>query len=174
MSADSFPATTAPGQEYRGRSARGRTLMRPAALRLSWPIVALALLVMLGVSVWLRTTALHFYFWVDEGISVGIASHPLSQIPSLMRRDGSPPLYYVLLHFWMAWRGHSEVATHEFSLIFALLAIPAAYWAGASLFGRRTGLIAALLAAGAPYLTTYAQETRMYSLVALLSILVAG
>ena len=89
--APSAPATTAPGQEYRGRSARGRTLMRPAALRLSWPIVALALLVMLGVSVWLRTTALHFYFWVDEGISVGIASHPLSQIPSLMRRDGSPP-----------------------------------------------------------------------------------
>jgi hypothetical protein len=119
----------------------------------------------------LRTRSLHFHCWVDEGISVGIASHSLAHIPALLRQDGSPPLYYLLLHLWMAARGHSEVATHELSLIFALLTIPVAYWAGASLFGRRVGLISALMAALVPYLTAYAQETRMYALLALLAVI---
>jgi hypothetical protein len=74
----------------------------------------------------------------------------------------------------MAWRGKTEVATHELSLIFSLLTIPVAYWAAKSMFGRRAGLMGAVLAALAPYLTVYATETRMYSLAALLSLFVAG
>jgi hypothetical protein len=56
----------------------------------------------------------------------------------------------------------------------ALLCIPAAFLAGRAMFGARTGWIAALLAAMNPFLTYYAQETRMYALVALLSTVVAG
>jgi hypothetical protein len=127
---------------------------------------------MLG-SLYLRTRGLHVHLWVDEGLSVGIARHPLSKIPHLLREDGSPPLYYVLLHIWMQLRGHSEVATHELSLIFALLMIPLAYWAGSTLFDRRTAMIAAIIAAFVPYLTGYGQETRMYTLMAVFSLLVA-
>jgi hypothetical protein len=136
--------------------------------------VAGGLLALTLVSLWFRTRALHVHYWVDEGLSVGIAGHPLSAIPGLLREDGSPPLYYLLLHLWMAWRGTGEVATHELSLIFALLTIPAAYWVGTSVFDRRAGVVCAIIAALAPYLTMYAQETRMYSLMALLSLLVAG
>ena len=52
----------------------------------------------------------------------------------------------------------------------ALLAIPGGLWAGWSLFGRRAGLIAALCAVN-PFLTGYAQETRMYALMLVLSLL---
>ena len=44
-------------------------------------------------------------------------------------------------------------------------------WAGWSLFGRRAGLICAALCAVNPFLTGYAQETRMYSLMLVLSLL---
>jgi 4-amino-4-deoxy-L-arabinose transferase-like glycosyltransferase len=125
-------------------------------------------------SLFLRLRGINSHLWVDEGLSVGIARHPLSHIPSLMRQDGSPPLYYMLLHLWISLRGHGEVATHELSLIFSLLTIPAAYWLGNGIFGRRAGLTAALLAATVPYLTVYAQETRMYSLLALLALVTAG
>ena len=74
----------------------------------------------------------------------------------------------------MSWRGTGEIATHELSLIFALLTIPVAYWFGASLFGRRTGLVAATIAALSTYLTVYAQETRMYALMTLLAVIIAG
>ncbi len=58
--------------------------------------------------------------------------------------------------------------------MFALLAVPASFWAGAALFDRRAGALAAAGAAGSPFLTYYAQETRMYSLVVLLSILASA
>lgn len=172
MSADTITAPSASTREASPETPRpGRRLPQ---LRLTPATIALSLLVMLGVSVFLRTRSVHFYYWVDEGLSVGIAGHPLSHIPGLLRQDGSPPLYYVILHVWMALFGRGEVATHLLSLVFGLAIIPAAYWAATSLFDRRTGVIAAVLAAGAPYLTVYAQETRMYALMAFISVFIAA
>src|SRR3954452_22311332 len=128
----------------------------------------------MGVSLMLRMGALQGSYWIDEGISVGIASHPLVDIPRVLGQDGNPPLYYLLLHSWMQLTGTSEAATRSLSLIFALLAIPASFWAGARVFDRRAGALAAAGAAGSPFLTYYAQETRMYSLVVLLSILASA
>src|SRR3954468_13298601 len=128
----------------------------------------------MGVSLLLRTGALDGSYWIDEGISVGIASHPLADIPRVLGQDGNPPLYYLLLHGWMELIGTSEAATRALSLVFALLAVPASFWAGVRVFDRRAGAVAAAGAAGAPFLTYYAQETRMYSLVVLLSILASA
>src|SRR4029079_6406321 len=55
--------------------------------------------VLLAVSILLRTRELGVGFWIDEGLSVGIADRPLTDIPGVLRQDGSPPLYYLLLHF---------------------------------------------------------------------------
>ena len=149
-------------------------VLRRENLRLTpWGVVAIMSVLVLG-SLWLRVRSLDFHYWIDEGLSVGISSHPLRDIPSLLRQDGSPPLYYLLLHVWMGVFGKREVATHVLSLLFVLATIPAAYWAGTSLFDRRAGVISAVLAAGVPYLTVYAQETRMYALLALLALIVAG
>jgi mannosyltransferase len=126
------------------------------------------------LSIVLRTRDFDVGFWIDEGLSVGIADRPLSDIPAALRLDGSPPLYYALLHVWMAVFGTTETATHALSLLFAVLAVPAAWWAARGLFGATAGLAAALLAATNPFLTHYAQETRMYALVALLGVLACG
>jgi 4-amino-4-deoxy-L-arabinose transferase-like glycosyltransferase len=123
------------------------------------------------VSLYLRTLALGDAFWMDEALSVGIAEQPLSELPGVLRGDGAPPLYYALLHFWIDAVGDTMGQTHALSVVLALVAIPAALWAGWSLFGRRAGLIAATLAAFNPYLTLYAVETRMYSLMVLLCLL---
>src|SRR3954468_2342645 len=123
-----------------------------------------------AASLWLRTRVLGGGFWIDEGISVGIAHHPLSPIPHLLRQDGSPPLSYLLLHIWIGWFGDGERAVHTLSLIFALVFIPLAYWAARSLFGRTAGWVCAMLAAVDPYLTYYGQEARMYTLAACLGL----
>lgn len=175
MSTDTFPAQRppAPGEIFPPTvEARRRASVRDLALSRWGVLGALALMVL--VSLWLRTRGIRFYYWIDEGLSVGIASHPLMHIPSLLGQDGSPPLYYMLLHVWMSAFGSGEVATHLLSLLFALLIIPISYWAGASLFDRRAALICAVLAAGAPYLTTYGQETRMYAQLGLLSLIASA
>lgn len=132
------------------------------------------LLALIALSLMLRTTELATHFWIDEGLSVGIADRPLLDIPGVLVQDGSPPLYYMALNLWMELAGDSEVATHWFSVVFAVLCVPAGLWVGSSLFDRRTGWTLAVLAALCPFLTTYAQETRMYSLVALLGLLATG
>ena len=132
-------------------------------------LLALTALVAAVIFLWGRGAGK--WYWLDEGIAAGISSHPLGEIPALLRQDGSPPLYYLLLNVWMSTVGSSETQTHLLSLIFAVATIPAALWAGWSLFGRRAGWMCAVVAALNPFLAFYANETRMYSLAVLLGVL---
>ena len=71
-------ATAADASRARGRASRGWAPRAwPSACRKS--LLVLAFLV--GLSLALRTQAIHARFWIDEGLSVGISSHPLSDIP---------------------------------------------------------------------------------------------
>jgi mannosyltransferase len=148
-------------------------LRRPRAPERRWEIVAY-LIALLALSAALRTRALSAPLWADEGIAQGIASHPLSGVLEALRMDGSPPLYYLLLHAWMRGFGDSETSLHALSLLFALACVPLALWAGWTVFGRGSGLVAAALAAVNPYLSSYAHEARMYTLLSLLGIVAAA
>lgn len=150
-----------PAWELRARSVTSVRIAAPLGLGL---LVAASLL--------LRTSRFGVGFWIDEGLSVGIADRPFADIPGVLHLDGSPPLYYVLLHFWLALAGHSEEAVRAFSLALVLIAIPVAWWGARLLFGERAGWVAAVLIAFNPFLTRYAQEARMYGLVILLSLVV--
>src|SRR3954454_16467435 len=146
------------------------SVMGPAQPRAARAQVVATVGLLMAASLLLRTGRLDIGYWIDEGISVGIASHALRDIPAALHKDGSPPLYYVLLHEWIRLAGTGEAATRSLSLLFAIAAVPVAWWAGSAVFDRRAGALAAAGAALCPFLTYYAQETRMYSLVAVLSI----
>jgi mannosyltransferase len=79
----------------------------------------------------------------------------------------------MLLGLWIRVFGDTEASTHVLSLIFALASIPVAYYAGRSIFDRRTGVVCAVVVATVPYLTYYAQETRMYAYESFLSLVAA-
>lgn len=151
-----------------------RTARRFAQLRASDALLAaVAVVALIAISAYVRTRAISGSFWMDEGLSVGIASYPLGDIPGVLREDGSPPLYYMLLHVWMDAFGRSETAVHWLSLTAALLCIPSAMWAGWSLWGKRAGYVGAVICTLLPFLTAYGEEARMYALMALLSLLAA-
>lgn len=136
--------------------------------------IAAGLLGLLVLSFLLRSTAIHGRYWIDEGLSVGIAGYPLTDIPGVLRQDGSPPLYYLLLGIWTRLIGDGEARTHALSLGFALLTIPAGFALARALFAERAAWFTAAVAALVPFLSYYAQETRMYALAVLLSLLAAG
>ena len=131
--------------------------------------IGAGVIVLLALSVLLRDTAIHARYWIDEGISVGIAHHRLTSIPGLLHQDGSPPLYYLLLGVWIRIFGDGEARTHALSLGLALLTVPVGFAAARALFSERAAWIVGVIAALNPFLNYYAQETRMYSLVVLLS-----
>lgn len=109
--------------------------------------------------------------WLDEAQSVAIARLPVTGLLHALRQDGSPPLYYLLLHAWIRLFGTGDTAVRALSALFAVGAAPAAYLAGRRTLGRRSGRVAAALLVTMPFFNRYATEARMYSLVVLLAAL---
>jgi MFS family permease len=106
--------------------------------------------------------------WLDEALSVNISRLPVGDLLEALRHDGHPPLYYLLLHYWMALVGEGDVAVRALSGIFAVGSLPLAWLAGRRMAGAAGARWALVVAALSPYWVRYATETRMYSLVMLL------
>lgn len=162
------------------RGARAATAPAPFVA----PPVDVALLVLTAVSV-VAGVALRFAprsgLWLDEALTVNIASLPLGDIAPALRRDGHPPLFYVLLHGWMALGGDGDGWVRALAGVISVLSLPLTYLAGhrlaersgaGPLGSRRTGLIALSIMAVLPYAVRYGAETRMYSLV--ITLVLAG
>lgn len=133
--------------------------------------LAVALATITASSLVFRTQGIGIWYWIDEGLTIGLGRSQVSEIPTLLRGDGSPPLYYVLLHLWTAVAGTGEVATRALSLVLAVATVPIAFVAADRVFGRRAGWITAALFAFNPFLTHFSRETRMYTLVVLLGLI---
>jgi mannosyltransferase len=105
--------------------------------------------------------------WIDEAFSIWMGRQPVGEMLNwLVRIDQHPPLYYLLLHLWMRL-GKGEAIVRALSALCSTLTIPAIYFLGRRLAGRRLGLLAALILAVSPFHVHLAQEARMYSLLAL-------
>ena len=133
--------------------------------------VALAILATV-VALALRGTALTAKsLWFDETFSVFLASQPVTRLLALVAaNDPHPPLYYLLLHFWIVVFGNGEVAVRALSVLISTASVLVTW-----LFGRRlVGPLPALLAAGfvavAPSQVATGQQARMYGLLTLIGI----
>jgi len=106
----------------------------------------------------------------DEAFSVRHASFTLKEVFSNVENEPHPPLYYIMLHFWMEIFGDSEIATRSLSVSFGIISILLMYFLGRLLFNREVGMIASLILAISPFHIGYSQESRMYSLMAMLTL----
>ncbi len=110
--------------------------------------------------------------WLDEVASIdGSKESLVSVIESSGRLHNVPPLYFVLLHFWMLLFGKGEIAVRSLSAIFGIVSIFVIYKVGCQLFNRKVGLISGFLSAISCYHIYYSQEARAYSLLQLLTLL---
>jgi hypothetical protein len=129
----------------------------------------------MGVLVVIAGIALRFYaptaLWLDEVISVNISKLPLSQIPTALSHDGAPPLYYVLLHFWMDLFGEGDVSVRALSGVISVGTLPFFWYAGRRLGGRTVAWVTFFLGVTSPFAIYYATCTRMYSLMVLWAVL---
>ena len=84
--------------------------------------------------------------WLDEALSVNIAQLPLGDLHAALKRDGAPPLYYVLLHFWIGLcSATSDTAVRGLSGVLSVATFPAMYFIGKPVGGRFTAWVAVLL-----------------------------
>ncbi len=108
--------------------------------------------------------------WIDEANSVRIAHMGFADMVSALARDSSPPLYYLLLRFWMILFGEVPAAVRLLSVLFGTILVGYIFVVAYRFFSYRAGLVASLLMAVAPAQILHAQQCRMYTLLPLLAL----
>ena len=164
------PRATDAGGDRAGADGRGDAtdlegrVLSPGMTRLLF--VGAVVVVALGIA--LRFVA-SSDMWLDEALTLNISRLPLGQIHGALRRDGAPPLYYYLLHFWSGAFGSSDTAVRALSGVFSCATLPFIWLAGRRLGGTTVAAGALVLVATSPFAVRYATENRMYALVGFLT-----
>jgi uncharacterized membrane protein len=111
--------------------------------------------------------------WLDEANGILLANLGVAELLARLRLDSNPPLYYLLLRVWMGISRDSEAAVRSLSAVAGVLLNAGACLAGRRFFGAAAGRGSGLLTALSPVQVLYSQQVRMYSLLALLALVVA-
>jgi len=106
--------------------------------------------------------------WIDEAYSIALAKHSIIEILQGTAADQHPPLYYLLLHYWLLF-GSSVVYARALSLVVGMIHIGQTLQFGRKLAGDWLALGTGLLLAISPMHVWYSQEVRMYILLASLT-----
>ncbi|HEX7587613.1 MAG TPA: glycosyltransferase family 39 protein, partial [Anaerolineae bacterium] len=116
--------------------------------------------------------------WWDESLSLYRATRDLSTIlantiliQNVVTHDLQPPLYFVLLHFFVSVSGVSEFALRFLSVMANVATVPVLFALARRWFSPSVGILAAFLGALSPFYVWYAQEARPYALVLFLALL---
>ncbi|NPE27429.1 hypothetical protein HNV12_05495 [Methanococcoides sp. SA1] len=129
----------------------------------SYPQILILILISL-LGIYLRIHALGSEsLWLDEASSyVMVNKNSLSEVWNSAIADRHPPLHFLILHF-VSLISNSEFMLRLPSAIFGIMTIPLIYLTGEKVFGKREGLISALILTISVVHLFYSQEARMYS-----------
>lgn len=123
--------------------------------------------VILFTGVLLRIISLNFNsYWIDELFSIDTAlMKSASDVISECREDVHPPLYMLILHFYVKIAGDSEMASRLLSAVFGIISIAGFYMIANLLFNSRKALAMMMMFSIAYLPVYYSQESRSYSLL---------
>jgi len=116
--------------------------------------------------------------WYDEAFAVLFAEKGLDAMlygtltpVAGGAADIHPLLYYTTLNGWMGVIGQSAFAVRLWSVFLGVLTVAAMFTLARKLINVRVAWAAAIIAALAAFHVQYSQETRMYALLGLLTLL---
>jgi len=104
-----------------------------------------------------------FEVWLDEAYCFAVAKKPLSLIFADLAFDNGPPLYYIMLHYWMKVFGEGPAAIRSLSAVFSTGAVAVVVFWNTPWFSKTARLLAGFTLAITPLAIYYGQEARMYS-----------
>ena len=105
----------------------------------------------------------------DESFTLYMSLQSLPDIVNMLCKGDNPPLWEILMHFWVKVFGISEVAIRSLPLVFSTLTIIPIYYLGEKHIHRLAGIAAALLCCFSTFSIYLAHDCRVYSLIGFLS-----
>jgi uncharacterized membrane protein len=127
------------------------------------------LILILLLAFYLRVESLNFRpLWLDEAMEYWVATAPLDQLTAVVKDAlQDPPFYSLALSQWLRL-GRDEFTLRALTTFVSVLTVAAAYALGRQVYGRKTGLFAALLFAVLPPHIRMAQEVGQYAFLVFL------
>ncbi len=141
------------------------SLFKPRELPKSTEI-SLFVAIIIGFTAFSIATIGNSSIWFDEAFGAYMIKFNFAEIFKFTGLDVHPPLYYWLLKLWGMVFGTSDVELRSMSVLFAVIAIIFAYLLVRKMFGQKAALISSALVMLSPIFIRYAQEMRMYTMVA--------
>ena len=124
------------------------------------------------LAVLLRLYQIDYNLDGDEIASVHISTGSLSHVIDLSIQDRvHPPLYYILLAFWIKLFGSSEVSVRALSVLVSVIFLIVLYRLVLKFTNEITGLFVVLICSLSPYFVFYGEQARPYALIACFSTL---
>lgn len=109
--------------------------------------------------------------WYDECFSIDWANDTLTDIINFSLKDINPPLYLIILHYWMELFGESELALRSLSAVATSAGCGLLFLFSLRFFNWQTGIFSIFLFFTSNEIYYYSQEGRTYGLVLLFTIL---
>ncbi len=109
--------------------------------------------------------------WHDEGNTYVQTTRTFADSAENASRDIHPPLYYWMMTVWTRFMGSSEAGLRSLSLFASLITVAVTYALGKRLFGTIPAILAMIFISLNTFSIYYAQEARMYALLAMLGAL---
>jgi 4-amino-4-deoxy-L-arabinose transferase-like glycosyltransferase len=134
---------------------------------------ALLAVILLGALLQMWGLEYNKNLWIDEESTAYVSSQEsVSAVAQkVIEAESRPPLYFLLVHGWMALAGESDLSLRFLSVACCLLSLALIFTLGRALGGEWLGLLAAYLLAVSPSFVLYGRMVRYYSLILLLGLL---
>jgi mannosyltransferase len=108
---------------------------------------------------------------LDEPFTIYHAQFPVVTIIEHLKGYNNPPLYEIILHYWIRLFGISPFSVRMLPMLFACFSPLALYWFAKKNFSLRIAIASSLLLSFSYLLMYYAHDCRVYTLFTLLTIL---
>lgn len=129
-------------------------------------------LLLLAVALLLRLIFLgKMSLWMDEGWTAYLASLPLNELfAAVAREENQPPLYHLLVHFFLV-AGNNEFILRLPAALFGALTAVLTFTVGRRFVSDGAARLAGFFVAGSSFMLLFSREARMAPLTAFLILL---